>query len=137
MHRLSALALTIGLVAACAGPNATKTPTGAPTSAPAATPAGSLAASATAVDVTLQDFKIVPATTLVPGNVTFNVHSNGPTPHNFNLRDASGAVVLSSKDLHTGDSDVVSGQLAPGTYTFFCAFPGHESLGMHGTLTVS
>jgi plastocyanin len=25
---------------------------------------------------------------------------------------------------------------APGTYTFYCAIPGHEILGMHGTLTV-
>ena len=63
--------------------------------------------------------------------------ATGPTPHNFNVRDASGTVLLSTKDLHAGDSTSVSGQLAPGTYTFFCAFPGHESLGMHGTLTVT
>ena len=25
---------------------------------------------------------------------------------------------------------------APGTYTFYCAIPGHESIGMRGTLTV-
>ena len=83
------------------------------------------------------DFKIVPALTTVPSNVVFNVHSTGPTPHNFNVRDASGKVVLSSHDLRAGDSETVAGQLAPGTYTFFCAFPGHESLGMHGTLTVT
>jgi uncharacterized cupredoxin-like copper-binding protein len=87
--------------------------------------------------VTLRDFEIVPDTTTVPSNVTFSVHSDGPTPHNFNLRDSSGNVVVSSKDLRKGDSDTVVGQLPAGTYTFFCAFPGHESLGMHGTLTVT
>jgi uncharacterized cupredoxin-like copper-binding protein len=83
------------------------------------------------------DFKITPSTTTVAGNVEFDVHSDGPTPHNFTIRDASNNVVLHSKDLRAGESDTVSGQLTPGTYTFFCAFPGHESLGMHGTLTVT
>jgi plastocyanin len=131
MGRLIGALLSLLLVAACAGPAATSAPT---STASAAT---SPVASSTAVAVTERDFEILPATTTVPGNVTFNVHSDGPTPHNFNLRDASGKVVLSSKDLRKGDADSVSAQLAPGTYTFFCAFPGHESLGMHGTLTVT
>ena len=117
------------LLAACASPGSTAAPTAS--SAPAS------AAAPTAVAVTLMDFKITPATTTVSGNVEFDVHSDGPTPHNFTIRDASNNVVLHSKDLRAGESDTVSGQLTPGTYTFFCAFPGHESLGMHGTLTVT
>jgi Copper binding proteins, plastocyanin/azurin family len=26
---------------------------------------------------------------------------------------------------------------APGSYGFFCAIPGHDGLGMHGTITVT
>jgi plastocyanin len=122
MTRLIVALLSLLVLAACAGPAAT----------PSVTPALSAA-----VDVLLKDFKIVPATTSVPANVTFTVHSDGPTPHNFNVRDETGSVVVSSKDLRKGESDTVVGQLVAGTYTFFCAFAGHESLGMHGTLTVA
>ena len=122
MTRLTGALLSLLVLAACSGPAATPVPTAPPP---------------VAVDVLLKDFKIVPATTTIPSSVTFTVHSDGPTPHNFNLRDDTGSVVISSEDLRTGESDTVAGQLVPGTYTFFCAFAGHESLGMHGTLTVA
>jgi plastocyanin len=89
------------------------------------------------VNVQVADFKITPATIAVTGTTfSFDVRSQGPTPHNFNIRDDSGTLA-STVDLHTGDSDTIGATLAPGTYTYFCAFPGHESLGMHGTLTVT
>lgn len=132
MTRLTAALLSLLVLAACAGPATTPAPTPSATAVASATPVAPLA-----VDVLLKDFKIVPAATSVSSNVSFTVHSDGPTPHNFNLRDDTGSVVISSGDLRKGESDTVVGQLAPGTYTFFCAFAGHESLGMHGTLTVA
>lgn len=35
-----------------------------------------------------------------------------------------------------GESGTATANLAPGTYTFLCTFPGHYAAGMHGTLTV-
>ncbi len=131
MNKILGAIVVIGLAAACAGPASTTQPPAATTQPSAG------AASPVAVAVTEQDFKILPATMTVTSNVEFDVHSDGPTPHNFNVRDASGTVLLSTKDLRAGDSASVTGQLPPGTYTFFCAFAGHESLGMHGTLTVT
>src|SRR6188472_3260214 len=119
MTRLIGALLSLLVLAACAGPAATPS---APSSVTAAPPSAT-ALPSVAVDVLLKDFKIVPGTTTVPLNVTFAVHSDGPTPHNFNVRDENGRVVISSKDLREGESDTVNGQLAPGTYTFFCAFP--------------
>jgi plastocyanin len=119
-------------LAACAGgstatPAATVGPTVAVTD-PAAAP----------VSVTLRDFKIEPSTLTGTGSMTINVKSDGPTPHNFTVRDTADAVIGASKDLRTGESDtVVLTALTPGEYTFFCAFAGHESLGMRGTLTIT
>jgi uncharacterized cupredoxin-like copper-binding protein len=92
----------------------------------------------TPVAVELADFKITPSTLNVSaGNVTFQVTSQGPTLHNFTIRDAAGESVANSVDLHAGDSDEVTANLAAGEYVIFCSFAGHESLGMHSALTVT
>lgn len=118
--KAASLTLAIALLSGC---SAAATPTPAP--------------AAVAVAVELADFKItLDSTTLSGSTFAFEVTSAGPTPHNFNIRDDSGTVA-GSMDLSTGETDTVTASLAPGSYTFYCAFPGHESLGMHGTLTVS
>jgi plastocyanin len=118
--KAATLTLAIALLSACSAA-ATSTPATAPTPVP----------------VQLADFKItLDPTTLSGSTFAFGVTSSGPTPHNFNIRDDSGRIA-GSMDLSTGESDTVIATLAPGSYTFYCAFPGHESLGMHGTLTVS
>ena len=121
--------LTVAVVAACGGP-AQSTP--AATTTPAQTAAAALA-------VKLMDFKIEPSTlTVGAGAFTVSVSSDGPTPHNFTIRDGSENVVVASNDLSAGESDSVDVDALPaGDYTFFCSFAGHESLGMHGTLTVT
>ena len=99
--------------------------------------AGSAATSAP-LSAALRDFKIEPNKLSASAPLTISVTSSGPTQHNFTIRDATGSVVAASTDLRTGDSDTVEvPDLAPGDYTFFCSFAGHESLGMHGTLTVT
>jgi plastocyanin len=135
------LTLSLAALAACAGPSNTHAPTNTRTPAsptPSAEPASAQPSTAgTELAVTLRDFEIDPDTLTAAGTVTFAVTSEGPTPHNFTIRDANDVVVAHSVDLRTGDSDTVEADLAPGEYTFFCAFAGHESLGMHGTLTVT
>ncbi|MEP7360502.1 MAG: cupredoxin domain-containing protein [Chloroflexota bacterium] len=129
MTRIVKAAALVAFAAALLGcgsaANATPT-TATPTTAPQA------------ISVQLADFKIVPASlTATGGHVTFNVTSSGPTIHNFNIRDASGAGIGATDDLRAGENGTLTVELAPGQYTFFCAEPGHESLGMHGTLTVT
>ncbi len=104
----------------------------------ASTPAAPTAAQAGVTEVHISDFKITPAAITRSGSsVTFAVHNDGPTVHNLTVRDSSGKVVASTRTLKPGASETTSVQLAPGNYTIFCSVPGHESLGMRGTLVVS
>ncbi len=87
--------------------------------------------------VSLADFMIDPMEAEITGpTVTISVTNDGPTPHNLTVRDAADDVVMGTEDLSVGDSETITAELEPGEYTIFCALPGHESLGMSGSLTV-
>ncbi len=93
---------------------------------------------AEAVAISLADFMIDPMSLSVAGPaVTFDVTNDGPTPHNFSVRNAAGDILLATEDLAVDAEQTITGELAPGEYTVFCALAGHESLGMSGTLTVT
>ena len=120
-------ALLLGLVA-CAAPAESEAPV---SEVPASAAADSLV-------INVMDFMIEPPDVAVAGPlVTIDVTSEGPTPHNLTVRDASGEVVMATDDLSAGETATISAELEPGEYTTFCALPGHESLGMSGTLTVT
>lgn len=73
-------------------------------------------------------------TTATAGMVTFNVRNDGPSPHNFTLT-LNGA----DKGTMTLDPNVAASltlDLTPGTYAYRCTIPGHDLLGMKGTLAV-
>ena len=110
------------LIVACTGPAG---------STPSPSPAPPIA-------VELADFMITPEV-IANSNpaVKIDVSSSGPTPHNLTIRDATGQRVAASKDLRAGEADTIEVTLQPGAYTMFCAFAGHESLGMSGTLTIN
>ena len=114
----------LGLVA-CSGPTASGSQT------PDEPPTGALT-------VSVADFMIDPGEVEIAGpTVTISVTNDGPTPHNLTVRDAAGDVAMGTEDLSVGDSETITAELEPGDYTIFCALPGHESLGMSGTLTVT
>ena len=88
-----------------------------------------------------------------PGDVRVsgkNVHFK---PERLRAHDGTVTVVFKNRDLfwHTFTMDALDVDLrvpvkatrrmkfdaAPGTYHFYCAIPGHDAAGMHGTLTVS
>ena len=71
------------------------------------------------------------------GSVSLAETNEGPTIHNVTIRDASGTVLGATKDLKTGESETLTANIPAGAYTLFCSLPGHESLGVKGTLTVS
>ena len=121
---LVAFALVLAL-AACAAPDGD-----------ASAPADD--ADADALTVSVSDFMIEPSDLLVEGTtVTIDVVNEGPTPHNFSVRDADGEVLMATADLSTGGTETITADLEPGEYTIFCSLGGHESLGMSGTLAVA
>lgn len=141
---LAALLLT---VAGCSQTGGTSAPApAASSSAPAASAAASSdsastapasSASAEGTAVTVKDFKIDPVDIKASaGTVTLAVSNAGPTVHNVAIRDASGKVLATTKDLKAGESETITAELAAGSYTTFCSLPGHESLGTKGTLVV-
>ena len=40
-------------------------------------------------------------------------------------------------DLKEGEAETLTVEIPAGSYILFCTLPGHESLGIKGTLTVS
>ncbi|MEO6295410.1 MAG: cupredoxin domain-containing protein, partial [Candidatus Limnocylindria bacterium] len=107
--------LLIGLVA-CSSPAATDTPGSVTPSSDAASDA---------ISVSVADFMINSAELETSGpTVSFEVTNDGPTPHNFSVRDAADEVLMATADLSAGDSETITGELAPGEYTIFCSLPG-------------
>lgn len=68
------------------------------------------------------------------GKVTIDFTNQSPVPHNVVI--AQGSTTLGATPVQTGKSTLTL-SLKPGTYTFYCAVPGHRQAGMQGTLTVS
>ena len=123
-HVISRLVVLVTLVGACGGSAASATP------------------QPTSVDVTLQEWAVVPAsTTLKAGAVTFNAKNVGPQdPHEFViLKTELGALDLPTgadgkvdeaasgietvgeiEEIAVGGQKSATFQLAPGKYVFIC-----------------
>jgi uncharacterized cupredoxin-like copper-binding protein len=95
--------------------------------------AGSGGQSVTADEV---EYKITLGSATVPaGSVTFQVSNTGTTTHNLAI-EGPGISHEQSPDIQAGQKGTLTVDLKPGTYTVFCAIPGHEALGMKTTLSV-
>ena len=113
--------------------SSTTTATSAAVTSVPATPAGTPTAS-----LEVLDFKLNPVDLTVPGGpISIAVVNAGPTLHNVTLRDDAGSILGATPDLREGESASLTTTLDPGSYTMFCSLPGHESLGIKGTLTVT
>jgi plastocyanin len=65
------------------------------------------------------------------GKVTLESKNDASVPHNIAIKGGpSGPVVQGGK------VSKITADLKPGSYTFYCAVPGHEQAGMKGTLSV-
>jgi len=86
---------------------------------------------ASALTVTQSNYQFSPATVTVKSGDTITLTDSDPTtPHNFTVKGSSIDVTNQG-----GQSQNVTINLKPGTYSFFCQF--HVSLGMKGTLVVT
>ena len=145
MKTLIAGSLLALAVAACGGEASTAAPTigtepniDAPTTAPATTPAPaeSEAVDTDATPVIVKDFTLDPIDVVVDGPVSLAVTNEGPTLHNVAIRDEAGEELGTTRDLREGESETLTVDLPAGDYVLFCSLPGHESLGIKGTLAV-
>ena len=57
--------------------------------------------------------------------------------HTFDMRDPSTLFASLSLDAAGTKKDGVAFFAQAGKYEFFCAIPGHDAQGMHGTITVT
>lgn len=127
--------------AACGGSGTSTAPTTG--SASSTTPVESLApssapsAAAEGTPVIVKDFTLDPLDVAVAGAVSLAVTNAGPTVHNVAIRDDAGALLGTTADLKSGEAETLTVDLPAGAYVLFCSLPGHESLGIKGTLTVT
>ncbi|MBO0880622.1 MAG: cupredoxin domain-containing protein, partial [Mycobacterium sp.] len=83
------------------------------------------------------DFRMNPSTITVqagqPLEVTFQ--NGGEILHDFTAQQGlSKPVTILENGGESGTATITYNK--PGTYKFFCSQPGHDQLGMHGTVTV-
>lgn len=119
MHRsvrlLAAVALSAVLVAACGG-----------AASPAPTPQ--------TVAVTATEFKFDPSAISVSTGsaITISLTNGGTIEHDFTIDALNAKVLVKAGEI----AEAKLGDLAAGTYDFYCSIPGHKEAGMVGTLEV-
>ena len=128
--------LLVLALAACGSSAATSSPTGA-SATPLASAPPAAAAPTNATPITVRDFKFDTPDVAITGTVVLAVTNAGPTIHDLTIRDDAGKVLGETADLKSNTSETLTVDLPAGRYTIFCAVPGHESLGIKGTLTVT
>ena len=137
MKTLIATSLLALAVAACGGAGTTSAPATGAAPSDSAPSAAAPSAATQAIAVLVKDFTLDPLDVAVAGTVSLAVTNAGPTVHNVVIRDDAGAVLGTTADLKTGESETLTVEIPAGSYILFCSLPGHESLGIKGTLTVS
>jgi len=88
--------------------------------------------------VSLTDFALVPDLIDAPAyrTLTFEVSNDGQAPHTFAVDTTAG--VVGTRQLEPGDTETLQvPALGGGDYKILCTIPGHEELGMVGSLMVS
>lgn len=120
--RLMIVAATV-VLSACGGAGTTTAGTGSDAQG-----------DASAVTVTAGDLFYEPQQlSTAPGAVTITLDNQGAVAHDVVIEEAGDRPVAEAPP---GESATGSIALDAGTYTFYCAVPGHRAAGMEGTLTV-
>jgi uncharacterized cupredoxin-like copper-binding protein len=68
------------------------------------------------------------------GKVTITMNNPSSVPHGIELE--GNGVEEEGEVVQQGGKSVVTAELKPGEYEFYCPVPGHKDGGMEGTLTV-
>jgi plastocyanin len=91
------------------------------------------------LQVTAREFSLTPSRATLPAGVTrIELVNLGEDPHDLRARPADGGSDrFAFRSVAAGGRHAENVDLGPGRWTFFCALPGHEVLGMRATVTVS
>ena len=120
-----------------AAPATTSAPSTA--TAPATTSGGAAAGGGATVQVEAdpngQLAFVQKSLTATSGEDTFVLTNDASVPHNLEI-EGNGVEAGPTDTISGGQTAQLKVNLKPGTYTFFCAVPGHREAGMEGTLTV-
>ncbi len=110
---------------------ATDAATAAPSAEPTSAPTDAVT---TTVPIAAKDLFFEPTELTIPADtdVTIELTNAGAVVHDFYQPDLD----VKTPDIEPGQTGTVVINLAPGTYQFWCAIPGHRDAGMTGTLTV-
>ncbi|MEA2479734.1 MAG: hypothetical protein QOJ07_1656 [Thermoleophilaceae bacterium] len=90
------------------------------------------------LQVTAREFSLTPSRTILTAGVTRVELANfGEDPHDLHARPAAGgADAFAFPSVGAGEHHTEDVSLSAGTWTFDCALPEHELLGMQATITV-
>ncbi|MCW8193794.1 cupredoxin domain-containing protein [Proteobacteria bacterium 005FR1] len=85
------------------------------------------------VTITMVDVDFNPNKEIIPAGTEVMVHlpNEGSLGHNFSIDELDIDV-----DVAAGETKTITLEAPAGTYTYYCAKPGHRALGMEGTLRV-
>lgn len=138
MRTLSVLAAVAGLLAlaGCGSSSTPSTTSSTPTTTTSTTtssaPKGALALEANREGLLKYNKSSLTASA---GKVTIDMTNMSPLMHNVTVESSSGKI-LGATPTFSGGSKLLTLNLKPGVYKFFCSVPGHRAAGMEGTLTV-
>jgi uncharacterized cupredoxin-like copper-binding protein len=94
-------------------------------------------ASGTTVLVVLEDNSLaLPGQTIPPGPAVLNIENRGSDIHNLFI-EGEGINRAAGDGIDAGKSASVDVMFKPGTYTFYCPFPGHRQNGEQATITIA
>jgi uncharacterized cupredoxin-like copper-binding protein len=105
------------------------------TTAPATPPAAAGGKVSVEADPSGQLAFVQKTLTAPAGSDTFTLTNDAPVPHNLAI-EGNGVEAGPSDTIQGGATADLTVDLKAGTYTFYCAVPGHRQAGMEGTLTV-
>ncbi|HEY7968113.1 MAG TPA: plastocyanin/azurin family copper-binding protein [Solirubrobacteraceae bacterium] len=74
--------------------------------------------------------------TATAGPITISMTNMSGIPHNLAIQQGTAGGVLKATPISSSGTHLLTLNLKPGTYTFFCQVQGHRAAGMFGTLTV-
>lgn len=127
------LALVLG---ACGGGDGRQAQQARQQPPPGQAPGAPTASADTPVQVTATNFAFaLDAPEVQAGPVTFAVTNRAAgAPHDFALK--GNGLDQKTAMLQPGQTGALTVDLKPGVYTYYCTVPGHDFLGMKGSLTV-
>jgi plastocyanin len=88
--------------------------------------------------VAMTEYEFTPRAITVPGGTELTVRNDGQIAHNLTIKTSPGSSkkLAGTDSFLGGKSETLKVDLSPGRYAMVCTVPGHEQLGMVGSIRV-